>query len=169
MKSFNPGLHLKYIGVLVLLVLAQRFFVPFITIRDAGPQLPILLVVFIALRHGQIQSTVYGFTAGLLTDILTVDTIGIGALALTLAGFMAGYFFDPERIDEALRTGRYVAIVTITAVLFNLLYIFTFFRTLNENTAELLLRIGMGGAVYSVVFSIIVVLIASRTVSKIKV
>jgi len=169
MKSFDLASHFKYIAVLVLLVMAQRFVVPFITIREAGPQLPILLVAFIALGRGQVQSTVYGFTAGLLGDFLAVETMGIGALALTLAGFMAGYFFDPERAEEALRSGRYVATVTVTAVMYYLLYIFTFFRSLNENVAELLLRIGLGGAVYTAVISIVVVLIAAKIGSRIKV
>ncbi len=169
MKSFDLGSHLKYVSVLVFLVLAQSFVVPFLTIKQAGPQLPILLVAFIALGHGQVQSTAYGFSAGLLGDILTMETIGIGALALTLAGFMAGYFFDPERTDETLGSARYIATVAVTAVTYNMLYIFTYFRSLNENVVELLLRIGLGGAVYTAVISIVVVLIASRTGSRIKV
>ncbi|NOY05730.1 MAG: rod shape-determining protein MreD [Chlorobi bacterium] len=169
MNSFNLGSHVKYIAVLVLLVMAQQFVVPFITIKEAGPQFPVLLVAFIALGYGQIQSTVYGFVAGLLGDVLAMETIGIGALALTLAGFAAGYFFDQERTDEPLGSSRYVVTVIVTAMMYYLLYIFTYFRSLNENVAELILRIGLGGAVYTAVIGIVVALIASRTGSRIKV
>ncbi len=51
-----------------------------------------LLVVFAGLNHGFLYGSAIGFAGGLAKDIFLSASLGPGAFALTLTGFLAGLF-----------------------------------------------------------------------------
>jgi rod shape-determining protein MreD len=56
----------------------------------AAPDLVLVAVVYVALSSGPVTGLLTGTFAGLLQDALATGVIGIGGLAKTLVGFLAG-------------------------------------------------------------------------------
>jgi rod shape-determining protein MreD len=52
--------------------------------------LVLVVVVYVALMSGPVPGLLTGTLAGLIQDFLTIGVIGIGGLAKTLVGFLAG-------------------------------------------------------------------------------
>jgi len=63
-------------------------------IRVAGvkPDLILLLVTFNGFLQGSREGSFFGFTGGLLKDLLVGGNIGHNALAAAAAGYLAGFF-----------------------------------------------------------------------------
>ena len=91
-KEMQP--YIRSALVVFGLLLFQTTFLPFIALGGYLPDLFILYLVYIALRRGQIEATISGFIIGLLQDIITTQFFGLAALSKTIAGFIAGYFFN---------------------------------------------------------------------------
>ena len=104
------------------LLILQLTLVPLFAIEGVVPDLIIILLVFLALRRGQIQGTVYGFLFGFLLDIFTGGLIGSAMFSMTLAGFIAGYFFS-ENPEESLSLDfKFVSIVFLCASIDSFFY-----------------------------------------------
>lgn len=69
----------------------QIYFVPFIEITSWRPNLILLMVLLIGHRSGPVYGTIVGFAFGVLQDGLGAGTLGMTAMANSLAGFFAGY------------------------------------------------------------------------------
>lgn len=70
--------------------LAQTTFVPALRIGDVTPDIPLILVVLLALRRGPELGCLAGFVMGLLQDAASGGFIGAQALTKTLIGFFIG-------------------------------------------------------------------------------
>ncbi len=81
----------------------------------------LLVLIGIALLRGAVTGAVAGFGGGLLLDVLTLDTLGVTALVLSLAGYWTG------RYGETTGRGRLhapilaVVVVTVLAALLGFL------------------------------------------------
>jgi rod shape-determining protein MreD len=90
-------------------------------------------LVYIALRRGQIEATISGFIIGLLQDIITTQFFGLAALSKTTAGFVVGYFFNENTVEQTLGSYRYVLLVALCSVVHNFIY-FTIFLQGNKGS-----------------------------------
>lgn len=81
-----------------------------------GAQFDLLLValVSIALLRGSVVGATAGFTAGLIVDVTTMNTLGLSALLLTVAGFWAGRY--AETTGRGRPQAPFLAIGAATAV-----------------------------------------------------
>ena len=82
-------------AIAVLVFLAALFQVTiFTTLELFGGTADLLLVALIgiALLRGSVAGALAGFFGGLLLDVLTLDTLGVTALVLALAGFWTGRY-----------------------------------------------------------------------------
>ncbi len=70
--------------------LAQTTFPPALRIGDITPDIPLILVVLLALRRGPELGCLAGFVTGLLQDATAGGFIGAQALTKTLIGFFIG-------------------------------------------------------------------------------
>ena len=61
-------------------------------VLGAEPDLLLVVVVVVALVAGSITGAVSGFAAGLLVDVMTLDTLGTTSIVLTVAGYWAGRY-----------------------------------------------------------------------------
>jgi len=86
------------------------------------PDLTIVLLVYVALRRGQLQGTIYGFLFGLLLDIFTGGLIGSAMFSKTLAGFIAGYFYSELTEESAGLDFKFVGIVFLCASIDSFFY-----------------------------------------------
>jgi rod shape-determining protein MreD len=70
--------------------LAQWSVVPALSVGGVTPDLPLILTVLLALRHGPETGCLVGFVAGLLQDTAGGGLVGVQALTKALAGFGMG-------------------------------------------------------------------------------
>lgn len=114
--------QLKNILIGLFLVLLQITFLNLLTIRGIKPDLVILFIIVRALVDGPTAGILWGFGLGLLLDTVSGGLTGLGALAYSLAGFIAGKI-GPGTIMSRL---RYLLVALIcTVVTFS---IFLYFR-----------------------------------------
>ena len=129
---------IRYGLITVALIILQTTFVRFVSIENVTPDILLVWIAYLALRHGQIHATVAGFILGFIMDIISGNFLGLSALSKTVCGFVGGYFFDEEKTDQTLATYRFAIIVLIGALVHNLIYFsifvqgsdFPFFRTI---------------------------------------
>ncbi len=85
---------LKALLMLVVMVLLQRTF--FRTVRpfDVAPDLVMLVVILAARWLPAEQALVYGFTAGIVVDLLGTTPLGLRGLVLTVVAYLVVRFRD---------------------------------------------------------------------------
>jgi rod shape-determining protein MreD len=84
---------------------------PFATVFGGTADVLLVTLVCVALLRGSITGAVAGFAGGLLVDIASLDTLGVTALLLTVAGYWAG------RYGETTGRGRMHAVPLAVAVI----------------------------------------------------
>jgi rod shape-determining protein MreD len=118
--------------LLVLTVLgggvAQATVAPALRIGDVLPDLPLIVVVLLALRRGPEFGCLAGFTAGLLQDAAGGGLIGVQALTKALAGFAIGALGAELRVTQPLVQVPGLALLTVAegVLRFGLLKLFHF-------------------------------------------
>ena len=107
---------------------AQATVVPALRIGDIAPDLPLIVVVLLALRRGPEFGCVAGFAAGLLQDAAGGGLIGIQALTKAMIGFAIGAVGGELRVTQPLVQVPGLAVLTIVEgiVRFALLKLFHF-------------------------------------------
>ena len=107
---------------------AQATVVPALRIGDVAPDLPLILVVLLALRRGPEFGCIAGFAAGLLQDAAGGGIIGVQALTKALVGFAVGALAGGLRETQPLVQVPGLALLTVVEglVRFGLLKLFHF-------------------------------------------
>jgi len=107
---------------------AQATLAPALRIGDIAPDLPLIVVVLLALRRGPEFGCVAGFAAGLLQDAAGGGLIGIQALTKAMIGFAIGAVGGELRVTQPLVQVPGLAVLTIVEgiVRFALLKLFHF-------------------------------------------
>ena len=84
---------MKAAGVILAIALAlalQSTLAPFVIRGTVAVDLVLVAVVYVGLTSGPVTGLLAGTFAGLVQDALTSGVIGIGGLAKTIVGFLAG-------------------------------------------------------------------------------
>ena len=81
--------------------LLQATFYSSLDLLGGTPDVLLLVLIAVALLCGSITGAVAGFGGGLLLDVLTLDTLGVTALVLALAGYWAGRYGETTGRDRA--------------------------------------------------------------------
>jgi rod shape-determining protein MreD len=87
-------------------------------VGGGAPDVLLLVVISLGLLRGSVPGAVSGFVAGLLIDLLTLDTLGLSSLVLTLAGFWAGRYAETTARGRRLPPLLAAGAITILAALF---------------------------------------------------
>jgi rod shape-determining protein MreD len=87
-------------------------------IRGGAPDVLLVVVVSLGLLRGSIAGAILGFLAGLVVDLLTLETLGLTSLVLTLAGFWAGRYAETTARGRRLPVLVAVGVVTVLAGVF---------------------------------------------------
>jgi rod shape-determining protein MreD len=75
---------------------------PALRIADVAPDIPLIVVVMLALRRGPEFGCGAGFLAGLLQDAATGGLLGVQALTKSLIGFGVGALGGRLRVSQPL-------------------------------------------------------------------
>lgn len=77
----------------------------------------LLVLIGVALLRGAVTGAVAGFGGGLLLDVLTLDTLGVTALVLALAGYWTGRYGETTGRNRLHAPLVSVVVVTILVAL----------------------------------------------------
>ena len=107
---------------------AQTTLAPALMIGDVAPDLPLIMVVLLALRRGPEFGCLAGFAAGLLQDAAGGGLIGVQALTKAMIGFVIGALGGGLRVTQPLVQVPGLALLTVVEglVRFALLKLFHF-------------------------------------------
>ena len=92
---------------------AQTTLAPALRIGDVAPDLPLIMVVLLALRRGPEFGCLAGFAAGLLQDAAGGGLIGVQALTKAMIGFVIGALGGGLRVTQPLVQVPGLALLTI--------------------------------------------------------
>jgi rod shape-determining protein MreD len=116
----------KALGVFAAIALAlalQTTLARFLVGGAAAVDLVLVAVVAVALTIGPVGGLLTGSAAGLIQDSLSSGVVGIGGLAKTIVGFLAGAFGQQFIVTAALpRLVIFVAATVVHGVVFMGLY-----------------------------------------------
>ena len=106
---------MKTAGIILAIVLAlalQTTIARFVVAGTIAVDLVFVVVVYVALSSGSVPGMVTGTVAGLIQDSLSTGVIGIGGLAKTIVGFVAGIVGMQLNIAEPM--ARFVVFFSAT-------------------------------------------------------
>ena len=113
-------------GVFIAIALAlalQTTLARFLVGGSAAVDLVLVAVVYVALTTGPVTGMLAGSIAGLIQDSLSSGVVGIGGLAKSIVGFLAGAFGQQFIVTAALpRLVMFVAATALHAAVFMGLY-----------------------------------------------
>ena len=99
---------------------------------------------------------------GLLQDIITPQFFGLAALSKTIAGFVAGYFFNENTAEQTLGSYRYVLLVALCSVVHDLLYFIIFLQGTGGSVFISTIEYTMGMTLYTCIISVLPMFFYSR-------
>jgi rod shape-determining protein MreD len=95
----------------------------FLAGRTIAVDLVLVSIVYVALTRGPVGGLLTGCLAGLIQDALTSGVIGVGGIAMTIVGFLAGAFGQQFIITAAVpRILMFAAATGLHAAIFMGLY-----------------------------------------------
>lgn len=158
-------MRVLYIFAIILffpLLILQSTIVPLISIVGVIPDLILILLVYFTLRLGQIHGTILGFVYGLLLDMITGNIFGSAMIAKTISGFVAGYFYNENKLDIYFKSVAFSLIVLLGATIDS--FIFSFFSSIELEKSILLrfLQQGMFPGIYTAIISLVLVMFHPR-------
>jgi rod shape-determining protein MreD len=107
---------------------AHATLTPLVTIAGVTPDVPLIMVVLLALRRGPEFGAFTGFVTGLMQDLASGGLIGVQALTKSVIGFGIGVAGGRLRVSQPLVQVPGLVVLTIAEGLarFALLQIFRF-------------------------------------------
>jgi rod shape-determining protein MreD len=114
---------------------------PALRIADVAPDIPLIVVVLLALRRGPEFGCGAGFLAGLLQDAASGGMLGVQALTKALIGFGIGAVGGRLRVTQPLVQVPGLVLLTVVEGLarFTLLKVFGFSASFGELMAYVVL------------------------------
>ena len=146
-------------GVLIAIALAlalQTTLARFLVGGTAAVDLVLVVVVYIALTTGPGAGMLAGSVAGIIQDALSSGVIGIGGLAKSIVGFLAGVIGQQFIVTAALpRFVMFMAATILHSAVFMGLYVLLGLRTFPSPWAAVVTQ-AVGNAVVGMVAFFIV-------------
>lgn len=144
--------------LIALALLIQTSWTHSIEIAGIRPDVVLIIIVYIGLRSGQLEATIFGFCAGFLIDVYNPEFMGVNALSNAVVGFAVGYSRIGIVAEDLLVQ---VLVLLIAGLIHDLLYF-----TLSSGADPLkmvtaFLRYGIGTAVYTSLMGLMVVCLVS--------
>ena len=101
--------------VLFLCAVVQSSILNGVELLGGTPDLVLVALVAVALLRGSVFGAVAGFWAGLVLDTATLQTLGVTALLLTIAGFWIGRYGETTARDRT--HAPFLSVVVVTFLL----------------------------------------------------
>ena len=153
-----------YVVITVCLFLIHSFLIPYLTIVHIAPDILLLWIVYLAIRRGQMVGTAAGFLIGLILDLTSggVSMLGLSALAKSVGGFTAGYFFNENRVFQILGSYQFVVAVGVITLLHNAFYFLVFLQGTGISVWDILVQYAMPSSLYTALLALLPMFILAR-------
>lgn len=133
---------MRVVGVLIAIALAlalQTTLARFLVGGTAALDLVLVVVVYVALTSGPVTGMLAGSLAGIVQDALSSGVIGIGGLAKSIVGFLAGVLGQQFIVTAALpRFVMFLGATALHAAVFMGLYVMLGLRSFPSPWAAIL-------------------------------
>jgi|WetSurMetagenome_2_1015567.scaffolds.fasta_scaffold04719_4 rod shape-determining protein MreD len=152
------------IGLSLVCLLLQTTIVPSIAIVTIVPDLVLIWIVYVAITRGQIQATTVGFFLGLSLDVFSGgdSMLGLSALTKTMAGFLAGYTYNENKITQYLGGPQFPLILIAVSLVHNLLYFVIFLQGSDILWSAAILQFGLPTTLYTAAVALLPVFVFYR-------
>jgi rod shape-determining protein MreD len=147
--------YARYALIVIVLIVVQATLIPFMSLAGVTPDMLLIFVVVFALREGQIPGTAAGFVVGFVSDIVTGDFLGLGALTKTIAGFTAGYFYNEINPMQRLSSYIFLIVVATAGLVHNIVYFSFLLQGFPVSVSEIILKFMVGSMLYTVLMSLV--------------
>lgn len=141
----------------LLLIVLDSTLVKFLAIATIVPDILLIWIVYVAIREGQATATTTGFLIGLAENLMGTmnGVLGLAALAKTFAGFIAGYFFNENKIETNLGGYQFIVIVSVASLVHNSVYFLIFLQGSGLSWSQSLLYYGIPTTAYTAVVALV--------------
>ena len=150
---------MKAAGVLIAIALAlalQTTLARFVVGGTAALDLVLVVVVYVALTTGPVSGLLAGSVAGIIQDALSSGVVGIGGLAKSIVGFVAGVIGQQFIVTAALpRFVMFLGATALHAAIFMGLYVVLELREFPAPWAAIASQAVVNAAVGMIAFTII--------------
>ena len=143
------------------LIILQWLVLERLRIFGVYPDVVILFIAWIGLRHGRQYGALTGFLTGLALDALH-DTWGVQMLVKTLVGFLVGLFPASERETLIIQPQQAFFGALAVALLHNGLHVILLALETGARSSFMILGLWIGGAVYTAVLAVMAAFIWGR-------
>ncbi|MDE3056409.1 MAG: rod shape-determining protein MreD [Bacteroidota bacterium] len=141
--------YVQYALITLALVILQATIIPFVSIANTVPDVLLVWIVYIAIQAGQIPATIAGFTAGIVVDLIGGQFIGLSAFSKTIAGFLAGYFYSDNKIEQTLGSHRFLLVVALASFIHNIVYFTIFVQGTSISFWTAVFQFGIFSTIYT--------------------
>jgi rod shape-determining protein MreD len=132
--------------LIILALFLQSSWTNAISLWEVKPDLVVLILVFVGITSGQIEATILGFFSGFLIDVYNPEWMGVNTLSNSLIGFAVGY----SRMGIVAEDIQVQAtILFISSLMRDLIYFICYTFPDPLQALYLVLRYGLGTAVYT--------------------
>ncbi|MEK9139380.1 MAG: rod shape-determining protein MreD [Bacteroidota bacterium] len=140
-----------YILLSLLFIVVDSTLIKFLSIANIVPDILIIWIVYIAIREGQVAGTTAGFLVGLVMSLMgtTGSMLGLAALTKTFAGFIAGYFYNENKIYNTLGGYQFIVLVALASLVHNTIYFVIFLQGSGMSWSESVLYYGVPTTAYT--------------------
>jgi len=149
----------KAVGVVIAIALAlalQTTLARFLVGGTVALDLVLVVVVYVALTSGPVTGMLAGSLAGIIQDALSSGVIGIGGLAKSIVGFLAGAIGQQFIVTAALpRMVMFLGATAAHAAVFMGLYVLLGLRSFPAPWAAILSQAVGNAVVGMIAFTII--------------
>ena len=97
----TPWINVRLGAIVLAAVLLQGAFFSYLSIFGTSPDIVAVVIAVIGLLGGAVIGAVTGFAAGLLLDVVLLETLGVSSLVLLSVGYLAGRYRESFEIDSA--------------------------------------------------------------------
>ena len=154
--------HLQSAAIVLVLVVLQATFIPLVSIGGVVPDILMVWVVYNGIRRGQIEGVTAGFLVGLMQDLVTTQFFGLAAFSKSIAGFLAGYFFNENKTAVTLGSYRYLLILGLCSLVHNLAYYTIFLLGLDSSESLTVITLSMSSTAYTMAVGSLLMFVFSR-------
>lgn len=105
--------RMGFLGVTLMAALTTQMVVPRFIGGWGGPQLLLLMTLWVGWRRGPLTGELAGFLGGLLADACSLAPFGSQTALLTLVGYIAG--MERGRLDEQNLIAQVILAVIVSA------------------------------------------------------
>lgn len=144
---------LIYAGFTTSFSFIQLSFSYLISLWGVTPNLILLLVIWICLAEGQFYGLFAGFIIGIFYDYVSMNIIGINALANTVVAYIVGFFYKENELMYIIRSNKIFLIVLIASFAFNFIYYLILINVTQEGFVFLYFKYTFGTTLYTMLIS----------------